>query len=563
MTSEPSASGDGRGSRRDMGPRRGGFSRGGGRDRQRSVADGDRSRPRRRSEAGRPPVVDEPRLAALELLGAVRDRGAYANLVLPQILREHHLSGRDAALATELAYGACRALGQLDAVIGACSDTPPGDLDGDVLDALRLGAYQMLHTRIPAHAAVSVTVDLVRAGARARAAGFVNAVLRRIAERDLAGWVERLAPADSTDPTTRLAFATAHPRWIVAAFADALAASPADPAESTEPAGPMGPTDLTRAAGSDAPASADASDDTASDADAALAAGQTGSRGPARSDSSRAAVDRELDRALAADHAPAAVHLVARPGRVTREELLAQSGGEPGRFSPCAVYLPGGDPGRIDAVRSGAAAVQDEGSQLVALALAAASLDGSDARWLDLAAGPGGKAALLGALAAQRGAHLDAVEVTPHRADLVRRAVSGLPVTVHTADGRNPGLDSGSFDRVLLDAPCTGLGALRRRPEARWRRTEADVAPLVSLQRELLTSAARLVRPGGVVAYVTCSPHLAETAGVVARRPEALELIDAREYFPGVPHLGQGPTVQLWPHRHGTDAMFCALLRRR
>jgi 16S rRNA (cytosine967-C5)-methyltransferase len=140
--------------------------------------------------------------------------------------------------------------------------------------------------------------------------------------------------------------------------------------------------------------------------------------------------------------------------------------------------------------------------------------------------------------------------------------VAGLPVAVHTADGRDPGLPAGAFDRVLLDAPCTGLGALRRRPEARWRRQQSDVAPLARLQRELLASAANLVRPGGVVAYVTCSPHLSETAGVIAQRPPELELIDARPYLPGVPGLGKGPTVQLWPHRHGTDGMFLALLRR-
>jgi 16S rRNA (cytosine967-C5)-methyltransferase len=191
-----------------------------------------------------------------------------------------------------------------------------------------------------------------------------------------------------------------------------------------------------------------------------------------------------------------------------------------------------------------------------------APLTGPDRNWLDLAAGPGGKAGLLGALALERGAEVDAVEVAPHRADLVRQTVRGLPVRVHTADGRDPGLPPASFDRVILDAPCTGLGALRRRPEARWRRQPSDVADLVALQGELFESAARLVRPGGLVAYVTCSPHLAETTGVIGRRPESLELIDARGLFPGVEDLGDGPTVQLWPHRHGTDAMFMALFRR-
>jgi 16S rRNA (cytosine967-C5)-methyltransferase len=456
------------------------------------------SGPPPRPRTNRPPDPDPARGAALELLAAVRERDAYANLALPQILSERRLFGRDAALATELAYGTCRMVGQLDAILESCTDRPLDDIDGPVLDALRLGAYQLLHTRIPPHAAVSATVDLVRAGNRPGAAGFANAVLRKVAAADLPEWVDRLGPAANDDLLGRLALATAHPRWIVTAIADSLGGT------------------------------------------------------------------AELEQALAADDRPPMVHLVARPGRVDQDELIAESGGEPAAWSPVGVYLPSGDPGRIPAVQDGRAAVQDEGSQLVALALATAPLQGSDERWLDLAAGPGGKAGLLGALAAQRGATVDAVEVSAHRADLVRRTTSGLPVTVHTADGRDPGLPAGSFDRVLLDAPCTGLGALRRRPEARWRRQQSDVADLVRLQRELLASAARLVRPGGLVGYVTCSPHLSETDGVIGRRPADLELVDARTALPAdLPGLGDGPTVQLWPHRQGTDAMFLALLRRR
>jgi 16S rRNA (cytosine967-C5)-methyltransferase len=198
------------------------------------------------------------------------------------------------------------------------------------------------------------------------------------------------------------------------------------------------------------------------------------------------------------------------------------------------------------------------------VAVANAPLDGPDKRWLDLCAGPGGKSVLLGALVSHLGGTLDAVERAPHRADLVRSVVAELPVTVHVADGRDPGLPEGSFDRVLVDAPCTGLGALRRRPEARWRRKPGDVAELARLQRELLMSALRLVRPGGVVGYVVCSPHLSETTGLVADvvRRSGAEQLDSRPLFPDVPGLGDGPWVQLWPHRHGTDAMFCALLRR-
>lgn len=269
-----------------------------------------------------------------------------------------------------------------------------------------------------------------------------------------------------------------------------------------------------------------------------------------------------------ADDARPAVHLLGRPGEITATELALATGGSEAPYSPYGVHLePGsGEIGELDVLREGLAVVQDEGSQLVALALADAPLLGPDGgRWLDLCAGPGGKAVLLGSLAALDGGHLDAVEVGERRAELVRRAVDGLPVTVHEADGRQAPLPDGGYDRVLVDAPCSGLGALRRRPEARWRRGPEDVSGLTRLQRELLTAALRHVRPGGVVAYVTCSPHLAETVGVlsgVLRRHPDVQRLDARELLPGVPELGPGPTVQLWPHRHGTDAMFLALLRR-
>ncbi len=450
-------------------------------------------RPRR----PQPPAdVDLPRTVARDVLRAVRERDAYANLVLPAMLRERRLSGRDAALATELTYGTCRALGFLDAVLASAADRPVAEIDGPLLDALRLGAYQLLRTRIGAHAAVTTSVDLARAEFGSGRAGFVNAVLRKVSTTDADEWVQRLAPAD---PVGHLAFEYAHPVWIAQAFADALGA-------------------------------------------------QAG----------------ELREALAADDARPAVHLVARPGEISAEELALITGGEAGPYSPYAVHLDGGDPGDLEPVREGLAAVQDEGSQLVARALTLAPLTGPDGgRWLDLCAGPGGKAALLGALAAIDGFRVDAVEPSEHRADLVRKTTQALPVTVHVADGRESGLEPG-FDRVLVDAPCTGLGALRRRPEARWRRQPSDVAGLVRLQRELLAAATALVRPGGVIVYSTCSPHLSETVGVVADavRRHGLEQLDTRDLVPGVPDVGDGPAVQLWPHRHGTDAMFLAALRK-
>ncbi len=442
------------------------------------------------------------------MLTAVREQGAYTNLVLPQVLRGRGLAGRDAAFVTELASGTVRGQGTYDAVLAANLDRPLAKVQPAVLDVLRLGAHQLLAMRVPAHAAVGTSVDLVRARVGRGPAGFVNAVLRKVAAHDLAGWVRRVAPAPDADPVGYAAVAHSHPRWVIEALTEAL--------------------------------------------------------GPAAG---------EIDDLLAADNLPPKVTLVARPGLATVEELVA-AGGTASVRSPYAVELGGGDPGAVPAVREGRAGVQDEGSQLVAEALAAAPLDGRDERWLDLCAGPGGKASLLAALGARGGARVLAAEVQPHRAALVANATAaagdGL-LGVVAADGRQPAWAAASFDRVLLDAPCSGLGALRRRPEARWRKSPEDVPGLVALQRQLLASALDSVRPGGVVAYVTCSPVPAETTGVVSdvlEERDDVDLEDATGLFPDVPDLRAQEmplpgTVQLWPHRHRTDAMFLALLRRR
>ncbi len=453
------------------------------------------TRPRDKRPPPRKPL-DPARRAAFDVLRAVSERDAYANLALPPLLGERGITGRDAAFATELTYGTCRTRGLLDAVIEKAAGRPPDRIDPVLLDLLRLGTYQLLRTRVDDHAAVSTTVEQAGIEFDSARAGFVNGVLRTIARRDEQSWVEELAPPAGSDPVGHTAFVHAHPRWIGQAFADALGAN----------------------------------------------AGQ-------------------LNALLASDDERPLVHLAARPGVLTAEQLAAQVNGTVGRYSPYAVYLPGGDPGQLEPIRDGAALVQDEGSQLVALALTRAELDGPDAgRWLDMCAGPGGKTAMLAALAG--GARVTAIEPTARRAEMVEQNTRGLPVDVLRVDGRDPGLSPG-FDRVLVDAPCTGLGALRRRPEARWRRQPGDVAALTKLQRELLASAIRLTRPGGVVLYATCSPHLAETVGVVADalRRHPVTALDTRAHFDPVDDLGDGPYVQLWPHRHGTDAMFAAALK--
>jgi 16S rRNA (cytosine967-C5)-methyltransferase len=450
-------------------------------------------------------VTDKPRAAALELLRAVREEDAYANLVLPQLLHGFGLSGRDAAFATELAYGTLRGQGWYDAILADCVTRPWQKVEAGLRDVLRMGAHQLLSMRVPDHAAVDSSCDLARglgtrSGGDARS-GFVNAVLRKVAARDSEAWAGHLRGDRAEDDVEWLAIRWSHPVWIVRALRDSL--------------------------------------------------------GPRRD---------ELVELLRADNVPARPSLVARPGRMSVDELIALPEVDAGRWSPLAGTLVDGTPDALACVRDGRAGVQDEGSQLVALALARATMADDTGTWLDACAGPGGKAALLDGLAQDAGGHLVAVEQHEHRADLVKRSFApGSPSVVVTGDARRAPWGDMSFDRVLVDAPCTGLGALRRRPESRWRRTPADLAALGTSQRDLLRSALDAARPGGVVAYATCSPHLAETEFVITDvlrdRSDAV-LEDARELLPELQDCGDGPTVQLWPHRHGTDGMFLALLRK-
>jgi 16S rRNA (cytosine967-C5)-methyltransferase len=441
------------------------------------------------------------------VLLAVAGRDAYANLLLPQVLAQRQLGGRDAALATELTYGTLRGRGTYDAVLAICSDRALDTLDPVVRDVLRLGTHQLLATRIQPHAAVATSVDLVKDSASQRAAGFVNAVLRRVATRDLDGWLEIAAPPRDADPVGYLATKHSYPAWVVEAFAAALG----------EPRGGTMP---------------------------------------------------ETEAALAAGSLRPTVHICAVPGLADREELVA-AGAAPARWSEFGAYLADGDPGAISTIAAGRAGVQDEASQLAAIALARVQLAGPDTRWLDMCAGPGGKARLLAGLAARADARVVASELREHRAKLVRSALAlAGSGRVIVADSSRPAWRAAAFDRVIADVPCTGLGALRRRPEARWRRTPADVATLGALQRELLSAALDSARPGGVVAYVTCSPHLAEThdvvADVLAARP-GVTMVDAPAVLAEVPDISAGPGgkyVQFWPHRHGTDAIFLALLRQ-
>lgn len=498
-------------------------------------------------------TADTARATVFDVLRSVAESDAYANLVLPKAIRSHRLDHRDAGFATELTYGTLRYQGTYDAILRHCVDRPLEKVGVTTLIVLRMGVHQLLNMRVPAHAALNQSVSLAREKIGAGPASFINAVLRRVSERTPEEWYE-LIIEDAKDDTERMALLASHPAWIVRSMRQAL-----------------------------------------------VAHGRPAS---------------EIEQLLEADNLAPVVNLVALPGLGSLEEAREQGAVDGELVEGSALYA-SGDLARLESVREGTVRAQDAGSQLVARALAAAPLDGTDIAWLDLCAGPGGKAALLGAIGVQRGASLVANEAAAHRAQLVEGSLRPLPegsYAVLTGDGRQiretlrknasalPGsVEPGQlFDRVMVDVPCSGLGALRRRPEARWRKSPRDIAELLPLQRQLLDAAIEATRPGGVIAYVTCSPHAAETQNIVAEVLEsgAVSLLDsaaalreialhtegangesvsvlAGEKDPGhtpeikvkkgapVVKASENPTTaQLWPHVHGTDAMFLALLRK-
>jgi 16S rRNA (cytosine967-C5)-methyltransferase len=437
---------------------------------------------------------------------AVRESDSYANLLLPVKLERARLSEADAGLATELTYGTLRMLGYYDKVIELAARRPAGEIDPAILDVLRLACHQLLSMRVAQHAAVDEAVSLAKAVGSHSGAGFVNGVLRTITRTPADQWRQRVLDAAATEDD-RLSAEYSHPQWIIRAFRQSLAAED-------------------------------------------------------RAD--------ELEALLSADNIAPRVSITALPGEATVAELGAHAS----PFSPVGATLDGGDPAGLVTVRAGRARVQDEGSQLAALALSRARPVEAGERWLDLCAGPGGKAALLAAEAAQGGATLVANEVVPARAQLVRNAVAVFSPApeVWELDGTAIGdTHPEGFDRILLDAPCTGLGALRRRPEARWRKHPKDVADLADLQLRLLKSAVGALKPGGILAYVTCSPHLGETRvavqSAVRKLADTVVPLDTQSVLREVTleplDLPAAEHVQLWPHRHGTDAMFIQLFQKR
>lgn len=432
--------------------------------------------------SGGAPKPQTARALALGVIRRVTEEGAYSNLALAAALRSSRLAPRDGRLVAELAYGTLRRLLTLDRAIARASTRTLGDVDPVTLAVLRLGSYQLLHTRIPPHAAVSETVALALPSGR----GFANAVLRSIAS---------------------------HP-----------------------PAGPEG------------------GDDRAVSARTGLAAWAVG-------ELRRVLPEEEVEPAAAALASRADLCLRANPCRTSAPSLteaLERAGvaARPGLHHGDVLRVGSGVPSELPGFAEGWFAVQDEASALVGAAVQAAPGE----RVLDSCAGPGGKASDLACAVGPEGL-LVAADATSPRAMLVARTAArlGVPVRVVVQDARHPALRP-EFDAVLVDAPCSGVGAARRRPELLWRPRREDLARLARLQVAILAGASELVRPGGRLVYSVCTYPRAETEAAVraflARRPEF-------EPAPVPGPDGPAPAHRLWPHRHGTDAMFYAGFRRR
>jgi 16S rRNA (cytosine967-C5)-methyltransferase len=423
-------------------------------------------------------VNSSARAVALELVRRVTDEGAYSNLLLPALLQRAGLSARDRALATELGYGTIRRRIPIDHALGRFLERPIAKAPAVARAALRLGAYQLMFTRVPTHAAVDQAVELTPPRQR----GFVNAVLRKVASS-----APQLPEGDEDEA---ISLRTGLVPWAV--------------------------SELKRLLGAEGEA----------------AAGALATPGPltVRANPCTTSVE-DLRRALIdGGHEP-----------------------EPGSLHPGSLRLPGAAPTELPGFEEGWFAVQDEASSYVVDVLD----PGPGERIVDACAGPGGKASDI----ACRSGSVVAADLTEQRVALVRTSARRLRAKVHllVQDASAPALGEG-FDRVLVDAPCSGIGAARRRPELLWRPERRDLSRLARLQVRLAMGAASLLRPGGILVYSVCTFPRAETdAACDALLAKATFL--KPDPFPG-PDGGLVERARLWPQRHGTDAMFVARFRR-
>lgn len=428
------------------------------------------------------------RRAALDILRAVR-RGGLADRALARA--QARLEPADRAWLQELVYGTLRLRGRLDHTLETRVRRGLEDLEPDVRDLLRLGAYQLLAMDgVPAYAAVSQTVELAKEAAP-RASGLVNAVLKAVARE---GWRE--APSYEDDPVAHLTRWGSHPRWLVERW---------------------------------------------------LARYGDGARTLVELD------NRRPDTFLRPVGVPPAGALEA----LEAAAIVA----EPVPLAPDAVRLdPGADVGA--ALAAVPAVVQDPAAGLVARYTAPPR----GATVLDLCAAPGGKAL---ALAGESGVRVVAMDRSRTRlgrllenADRLAARVGRLPLLVAVADARAPATVPG--DVVLVDAPCTGTGTLRRHPDGRWRVRPEDLDTLAALQREMLDAAAERVRPGGLLVYATCSLEPEENEDQVAAFLDRWGAFASEPAPPGLdPALLQDDRLVVLPHEHGMDGAYAARLRRR
>jgi 16S rRNA (cytosine967-C5)-methyltransferase len=432
------------------------------------------------------------RRLALEVLRRVEEGGAFASRALDAAIEgAGAIDPRDAALATELVYGTLRRAPILDAALARHSRRPLEELDPAARLALRMGAYQILYLRVPPHAAVGDTVEVVKGLDHGRASGYVNAVLRALAEEP--NLPE--APPLSEDPANHLVLAHALPRWIADEWLAWL--------------GPEAANDLAAAMNEPAPLCL---------------------RSPRRD---------ELRRRLAA----------------------AGLGASPTIRSPDGVILEGG-PVRAAEQAAGDVPfqVQDEGAQLVSRYALGDLAPGRRPRVLDACAAPGAKAFHL----AEIGAEVVAVEVHPRKAEELREVAKQrkLKLQVICADASRPlpKLELQSFDAVLVDAPCSGLGTLRRHPEIKSRRGAGDVTRLARLQRELVERCATYLKPGGWLTYSVCTLTREEGPALVAELlASGWKRAPAPTTFPADTLTPEGDLLTL-PHRHGADGFYAARL---
>lgn len=437
------------------------------------------------------------RRIAADVLLRVSTGGAFSNLALDAALRQAGvLEPREAALATELTYGTLRWQLQLDRALSAHSDRPLDQLDEAVRIALRLGAFELLHhPRVPSRAAVNEAVELAKELKASRASGFVNAVLRRLAETRVAP----PPPSREVDPVGFVAAETAHPRWMVERW--------------------------TRWLGAD-------------EAEQLCAANQ--------------------------QQAPATVR-VKRGAMEPARAALARAGieAQPGRFSPDALVLAAGAPPALDIEghEEGLFQAQDEAAQLVSLYCA------PERSWrvLDACAAPGGKACHLAELAES----VLAVDLHARKARTIADAAARMGLANLTSLAADaalplPGVPEESFDLVLLDAPCSGLGTLRRHPEVKLRRTPEDVDRLAALQAKLLAAVQRYVKPGGLLVYALCTLTPEECDEQVDRFTKSFSHFRLDPPPAGFPPecLDARGFLRTLPHRTGTDGFFAARLRR-